>query len=433
MALRLRVSLQGVRPDVWRELEVDAELSLGDLHRVLQLVFGWRELHRHRFVRSTGRPVLPQEASEEEYGVGAALSSGPLEYDYDADDGWSHHVELVREVPALAEAGAGGPGARVRLIGGAGRGPFEDAGGPRGYLDKQRILRDPDDPDHQAVEEWVRATVGPWAPTAPDFFDPEGLQAELDRMFGTGEDPALRQLSEGLRSVLDELPVPLRAELRMHLAREGALGFGPPVVPDDVVQHVTAPLRWLLGALGDDGVVLTKAGWLPPSMVLDGMTSLGWQEPAMGKGTREDQTLPMLRLREQAQRLGLVRKYHGRLIPTVQARRIRDSPEGLYRHLTGMAFNHLRADERIATATLAVALISGPGTETGLFDAWHDILFALRACGLGPEHPETLTKYDVLDLASDLWQVLQIPDGYGFGLGDDRPEWKTVALSVLSA
>jgi len=41
---------------------------------------------------------------------------------------------------------------------------------------------------------------------------------------------------------------------------------------------------------------------------------LGWARDWIGKANREDQTLPVLLLRESAQHLGLIRKIKGRLV-----------------------------------------------------------------------------------------------------------------------
>ena len=59
---------------------------------------------------------------------------------------------------------------------------------------------------------------------------------------------------------------------------------------------------------------MTQAGYLPPAMVTAAMTELGWADDWYGKNNREDMTLPVLELRESAQRFGLVRKYRGQLL-----------------------------------------------------------------------------------------------------------------------
>ena len=47
---KLKVTLLGVRPTVWRRLEVPAGLSLLELHRVIQAAFGWTDSHLHQFL-----------------------------------------------------------------------------------------------------------------------------------------------------------------------------------------------------------------------------------------------------------------------------------------------------------------------------------------------------------------------------------------------
>ena len=48
---RLKVTLQGSRPPIWRRMEVAADITFFQLHRVLQLVMGWTDSHLHQFRR----------------------------------------------------------------------------------------------------------------------------------------------------------------------------------------------------------------------------------------------------------------------------------------------------------------------------------------------------------------------------------------------
>ncbi len=59
------------------------------------------------------------------------------------------------------------------------------------------------------------------------------------------------------------------------------------------------PYAWLLDRVGDEGIRLTGAGYLPPAHVEAAATELGLLEDWMGKGNRETQTLPVLHLREK--------------------------------------------------------------------------------------------------------------------------------------
>jgi hypothetical protein len=76
------------------------------------------------------------------------------------------------------------------------------------------------------------------------------------------------------------------------------------------------PHRWLIDRLGAAGIELTAAGYLPPIHVEAGCTELDLRDAWIGKGNREDLTIPVLHLRESAQRMGLLRKHRGRLLAT---------------------------------------------------------------------------------------------------------------------
>jgi hypothetical protein len=55
--VQLRVSLRGIRPPIWRRLEVPADITLHRLHRALQVAFGWDDAHLHRFETATAGHV----------------------------------------------------------------------------------------------------------------------------------------------------------------------------------------------------------------------------------------------------------------------------------------------------------------------------------------------------------------------------------------
>lgn len=78
---------------------------------------------------------------------------------------------------------------------------------------------------------------------------------------------------------------------------------------------------------------LTAAGYLPPALVRAAFEELGLSDEWIGAGNREDVTVPVLELRQSAQRLGLLRKYRARLLPTARGRTLADDPVGLWHHL----------------------------------------------------------------------------------------------------
>src|SRR5260370_5336875 len=57
---QLKVTLLGTRPPIWRQLLVPTDLTLAQLHDVLQVAMGWQECHMHEFSgggRTLGQPV----------------------------------------------------------------------------------------------------------------------------------------------------------------------------------------------------------------------------------------------------------------------------------------------------------------------------------------------------------------------------------------
>jgi hypothetical protein len=46
---QIKVTLLGTDPPIWRRLLVPADLTLEQLHRVLQLAMGWEDCHMHEF------------------------------------------------------------------------------------------------------------------------------------------------------------------------------------------------------------------------------------------------------------------------------------------------------------------------------------------------------------------------------------------------
>lgn len=74
-----------------------------------------------------------------------------------------------------------------------------------------------------------------------------------------------------------------------------------------------------------------------PAVVQEVYDELAMARKWIGRGNREDQTLPVLELRESAQRAGLLRKSKGRLLATPAGRRANEHDEALWEHLAARA------------------------------------------------------------------------------------------------
>jgi hypothetical protein len=152
---RLKITLRGARPPIWRRLEVPSGITLRRLHQSIQAAFGWE--NRHLWVFET--PVGAYGVADRELGHRSAQSKklenvAPrardlIYYTYDFGDGWEHEI-LVEDVLA-AEPGAAYP----RCLTGRRASPPEDCGGISGYEELLEILADSGHPEHKARLEWL--------------------------------------------------------------------------------------------------------------------------------------------------------------------------------------------------------------------------------------------------------------------------------------
>jgi Plasmid pRiA4b ORF-3-like protein len=46
---QIKITLLGTKPPIWRRLLVPADLTLAQLHNVLQIAIGWEDGHMHEF------------------------------------------------------------------------------------------------------------------------------------------------------------------------------------------------------------------------------------------------------------------------------------------------------------------------------------------------------------------------------------------------
>lgn len=177
---QLKVGLRGVKPPIWRRLEVPADFSLAEVHDVIQVAFGWDDCHLHVFSTENGEfgivDLDGDDFPDSEVSLEQVLTGvgGKLRYTYDFGDHWEHEI-LVEKV-LDREAGLSYP----RCTGGRRGAPPEDCGGIHGYADLIEILADPAHPEHEDRLEWLGlADASAFDPTA---FDAEQVTAALYRL-----------------------------------------------------------------------------------------------------------------------------------------------------------------------------------------------------------------------------------------------------------
>ena len=395
----------GIEPEIWRTIDVDDSLPLAQVHMVLQVAFNWSDSHLHRFsdedpwVRSNGIPrigrqprawvdawsltevELEGEEDEADTTIGEAMQhDGPLWYVYDQGDNWLHRIDLIDRDLARADEPL------AQLISGERRAPFEDSGGRTGYEEVARIFTDPSHPDYRSMKAWVATAVGPWATDDLEDADLDGARGELATLFG----PAAADLSglvdaatgvtadSPIARFASELTVPLRSNLRRHLRRSQLLA--PAGLRDEDLADSVKPFAWLTDRVGVDGLTLTKAGWMPPAVVLEGMTTLGWRDDWIGEANREDLTYPLRDLRASTERLRLVRKVKGRLELVSRTRPAIGRPAVLAEQIAWMLLRQRMTDGQRAASTVFVIGLAD-GSITTRRDAERQVIDVLNELG----------------------------------------------------
>ena len=104
-AMQLKVQLKYFKPPVWRSVVVPSLATLGDLHRVIQIVFGWDGDHLHAFRvggHSYSDPSLGLEETGEEEDVrvrDAFRGKVKVGYEHDFGASWQHEITLQKVLP----------------------------------------------------------------------------------------------------------------------------------------------------------------------------------------------------------------------------------------------------------------------------------------------------------------------------------------------
>lgn len=210
--LRVRITLEYSNPPIWREVAVLPDITLGELHRVIQIVMGWDDDHLHQFIQKLKRSTRPSREEQERYyqsgnwnddfearihgrkffvpktapdgtpidmegpDEDAVLlaevcpnASAKLIYEYDFGDSWNHEIKVKR-------AGLPEPGVEYPIcLGGERACPPEDCGGIWDYYSILEAVSDPDNEQHENMAYWLDEGFD------PDAFDLDKINAKLAR------------------------------------------------------------------------------------------------------------------------------------------------------------------------------------------------------------------------------------------------------------
>ncbi|MEX0652536.1 MAG: plasmid pRiA4b ORF-3 family protein [Phycisphaeraceae bacterium] len=187
----IRITLRDTKPPIWRRLAVPADITLGQLHEVIQIAMGWTDSHLHQYVLRD-KALKPsrdeiREVDDADAWTGAFINrlrgervftatttpfgdptdmegededaiplaevcpkvKSKLTYEYDFGDGWEHVIEVQKIMKPK-------PGEEYpRCLAGKKACPPEDCGGVFGYYRMLEVVADPEHEEHEDIVEWL--------------------------------------------------------------------------------------------------------------------------------------------------------------------------------------------------------------------------------------------------------------------------------------
>jgi len=165
---RLKVYLKGIKPQIWRRIEIPGDATFWDLASAIMDAMGWEGYHFFDFhVKVPGTDIHeyighPSEEFEETLPAWEIKLSDYLmrekdkcDFIYDYGDNWQHVVRL--EAIHKADDAISYP----VCLGGKRACPPEDCGGVPGYQKLLTALKNPELEDSQFVLEWVGDSYDP--------------------------------------------------------------------------------------------------------------------------------------------------------------------------------------------------------------------------------------------------------------------------------
>jgi hypothetical protein len=163
---QLKVTLDGIRPLIWRRIQVRVDISLFKLHKILQEVMGWQDYHLHRFeIEGESYSVISREADmlgddfidEKKVRLNRVIPGEKFKfaYEYDFGDSWYHTILVEKILQPKEEL------KHPICLKGKRSAPQEDCGGTSGYVHVLRAFRNPKHPDHEDIMNWLEEGYDP--------------------------------------------------------------------------------------------------------------------------------------------------------------------------------------------------------------------------------------------------------------------------------
>ncbi len=163
---QFKVALQGIKPSIWRRIQVPETYSFWDLHVAIQDAMGWEDYHLHEFSMidpetgiqlRIGIPDVGDAFRDEVILPGWKMKVADLFsmedkvvfYVYDFGDSWVHRVRLEKILPRDTSV------TYPICIAGKRACPPEDCGGVWGYEYLLEIIKNPQHKEYRHMLNWL--------------------------------------------------------------------------------------------------------------------------------------------------------------------------------------------------------------------------------------------------------------------------------------
>lgn len=176
---QIKVTLKDSKPTIWRRFLVGNNVTLHELHNILQTVMGWTNSHLHHFIIKGEYYSEPfdedfevETKDESRYKLDQFVGGEGFKfrYEYDFGDSWMHGLIVEKILPF--EKGGHYP----VCIKGKRACPPEDVGGMWGYEDFLEAIANPNHPERKEMLEWIGADFD------PEYFNLDEINNRLHHM-----------------------------------------------------------------------------------------------------------------------------------------------------------------------------------------------------------------------------------------------------------
>jgi len=174
---QIKITLKGIRPPIWRRVLVPDNVTLADLHLILQVVMGWKDSHMHGFmigVIEYGEATTEgfrAVRDERRFTLSEVVPKAKTKftYTYDFGDEWVHDIEVEEILPVAPDQPL------PQCLTGKRAGPPEDIGGPWGYGALIEAMAKPTHPERANFAKII-------ATFKPEAFDLAAINQALQKL-----------------------------------------------------------------------------------------------------------------------------------------------------------------------------------------------------------------------------------------------------------